>query len=223
MPDIEILLPAEVLEASRMTEALTHRSVGGRHNERLEFLGDAVLNLVVAASLFESRPDATEGDLSRLRAALVNRQSLSELARHWNLGRRLQLGQGELKSGGSRRESILADALEAVIGAVYVECGFETARRFIVGLFGQQLVDLPDVESLKDPKTRLQEYLQGRSRPIPVYEIVSMTGDAHDRHFRVSCRIADTGICTEGEGASRRIAEQEAARLALEQLMGTRS
>lgn len=218
MPDIGVLLADGTLKQPRFSEALTHRSVGGRHNERLEFLGDAVLNLVVAACLFERLPAATEGDLSRMRAALVNRQTLSMLAREWNLGRRVHLGQGEIKSGGSRRESILADALEAIIGAVYLEGGYDAARHFITELYGERLLDLPDAESLKDPKTRLQEYLQGRSRPLPVYEIVATSGEAHNRSFRASCRVPDTDLETVGEGSSRRIAEQEAARRALEHL-----
>ena len=218
MPDIGALLPAGVGDSILLTEALTHRSHGGRHNERLEFLGDAVLSLVVASVTYERLPDATEGDLSRLRAALVNRQSLSQLARSVNIGERLQLGQGELKSGGVRRESTLADALEAVIGAVYLECGFDVVRDFIVNLYGDLLVDLPESESLKDPKTRLQEFLQGRARPLPVYEIVEETGEAHSRHFLTRCRIVDTGIETTGEGVSRRIAEQEAAEKALARL-----
>jgi len=194
-----------------LAEALTHRSVLGPNNERLEFLGDSILNFVIADELFRRRPQETEGVLSRLRATLVNRPSLAELARELNLGDYLRLGGGELKSGGHRRDSILADALEAVFGAVYLDAGFETCRRLILRLYRERLDTLPDAEALKDPKTRLQEYLQGARRPLPVYEVLDVSGKAHDQVFRVQCRVDEVETVTEGVAGSRRQAEQQAA------------
>ena len=201
-----------------LEQAVTHRSAGDLHNERLEFLGDGILNFVVAAALYELRPDAPEGELSRLRASLVNRQSLAQLARGLELGPSLRLGAGELKSGGERRDSILADALEAVLGAVYLDAGFDTARRVVLALYRQRLGQLPDSEQLKDPKTRLQEVLQGIGRPLPEYTVVAQSGEPHERSFRVQCRVLDSGTCTEGQARSRRRAEQRAAERMLARL-----
>ena len=197
-------------------EALTHRSAVGRNNERLEFLGDSLLNTVIAAELFREYPQTSEGGLSRLRASLVNRDTLAELARKLELGEHLRLGGGELKSGGFRRASILADALEALFGAVYLDSDFETCRRVILRLYSEALAQLPEVEELTDSKTRLQEYLQARQRARPVYTILEVAGEAHAQTFTVECCVDD--IHTVATGASRRQAEQEAARKALELL-----
>jgi ribonuclease-3 len=194
-----------------LAEALTHRSAQGRNNERLEFLGDSVLNFVVADELFHLCPQETEGDLSRLRASLVNRPSLAELARDLRLGEHLRLGSGELKSGGHRRDSILADTLEAVLGAVHLDGGFEACRGLIQRLYRGRLGRLPSVSELKDAKTRLQEYLQGQRRSLPTYTVQAVTGKAHDQLFRVQCLVEDVDATTEGEAGSRRQAEQLAA------------
>lgn len=191
--------------------ALTHRSAAGPNNERLEFLGDAVLNLLVAQRLYEVFPQAAEGDLSRLRARVVSREPLAEVASSLQLGETLQLGSGELVSGGFRRQSILADALEALCGAVYLDGGIEAAEPVIARLFGARIAALPQVEALKDPKTRLQEYLQSRSLPLPRYAILSIEGEQHAQTFEVSCEVPDLGRRVRGRGSSRRRAEQEAA------------
>ncbi len=202
-----------------LRQALTHRSFGTPHNERLEFLGDGVLNCVVAALLFERFPRLSEGHLSRLRASLVNQDTLSRLAGELALGDHLRLGEGELKSGGFRRPSILADALEAIFGAVYLDAGFDAAA-CLIGRVYRPLLDGLDPKALgKDPKTLLQEYLQGKRLPLPAYTVVDVSGEAHEQHFRVECIIADFEIRTEGAGASRRAAEQEAARAAYELAM----
>jgi ribonuclease III len=214
------LLPASLRESALLEEALTHRSAGTRNNERLEYLGDAVLGLVVAEQLYLNRPDASEGDLSRLRSALVDKDSLAAIGRDWGLEGRISLGQGELKSGGARRRSILADAVEAVIGAVYLHSGFEAARDFVLRLYRQRLDDLPSADALKDPKTRLQEWLQARNHALPVYEVASVSGKAHAQHFRAVCRIDSAALEVHGEGSSRRRAEQVAAEKALERLAG---
>ena len=195
----------------QLQEALTHRSAGAQHNERLEFLGDAILNFVIADEVFHRRPKDSEGSLSRLRASLVNRSSLAAIARDLDLGQHLRLGGGELKSGGHRRDSILADALEAVFGAVYRDSDFETARRVISRLYEGRLASLPEKVVLKDPKTRLQEVLQSTRRPLPGYQVVDVRGRAHHQRFRVECRLQDSDQVTFGEAGSRRHAEQRAA------------
>ena len=197
--------------------ALTHRSAAGANNERLEFLGDSILNFVIAEALFEHYPKAKEGELSRLRASLVKGDTLADAARAIELGDYLNLGSGELKSGGFRRDSILADALEALLAAVYLDSDFATCRALIRRLFGQQLAALPAADQLKDPKTRLQEALQARQQALPVYDVLAVSGEPHDQKFTVRCTI-DNGLVTVAEGASRRKAEQEAARQALRQL-----
>lgn len=200
-----------------LRQALTHRSFGTPHNERLEFLGDGVLNCVIAALLYQRFPNLPEGHLSRLRAALVNQDTLSRLANDLALGDHLQLGEGEMKSGGFRRPSILADALEAILGAVYLDGGFDAAASLVAHIY-QSLLDGLDPKALgKDPKTLLQEYLQSRRLPLPQYQVVSVQGEAHDQHFEVECVVPELSIRTTGEGASRRAAEQEAARAAYEQ------
>lgn len=200
-------------------EALTHRSAQGRNNERLEFLGDSALNFVIADELFQRRPNESEGILSRLRASLVNRISLAQLARDLELGDYLRLGSGEIKSGGHRRESILSDTLEAVLGAVYLDGGFEACRSLVLRLYQARLEQLPMAAELKDAKTRLQEYLQGQRQPLPVYEVLEISGKAHDQLFRVECAVAGSGLQTEGEASSRRQAEQIAAEAMLALLM----
>lgn len=197
-----------------LVRALTHRSQRAEHNERLEFLGDSVLNCVVALELFRKFPDLPEGDLSRLRASLVSQPALAAIARRINLGRELALGEGELKSGGNDRSSILADALEAVIGAAFLDGGFDSAVNVVRTLFGDALTAVDPGAAGKDPKTLLQEFLQGRHIALPQYTVVATQGVAHDQRFRVECQIAALSICSVGEGASRRAAEQNAARAA---------
>lgn len=198
--------------------ALTHRSASGPHNERLEFLGDAVLGLVIAEAVYLARPDAHEGDLSRLRASLVRKQTLAEIARELGIGPYIQLGPGEMKTGGHRRESILADATEALIGAVYLDAGFGASRDMVLRLYSTRLRALPSADELKDPKTRLQEWLQGQGRALPEYVILDITGEAHRQEFTVACRLPDTGEETRSAGRSRRKAEQAAATSMLEEL-----
>lgn len=201
-----------------LERALTHRSAGGGHYERLEFLGDALLNFVIGEAAYMGWPKAAEGDLSRWRSSLVCEDTLAELGRRLNLGDQLRLGSGELKSGGFRRESILADALEAVFGAVYLDAGFEPARAVVLRQFQPLLDAPPEPDSLKDSKTRLQEALQAVPRPLPEYVVLSEHGPPHRRVFRVRCRLLDSGLETEAGGSSRKQAEQDAARLMLEKL-----
>ena len=200
--------------------ALRHRSAGGTHNERLEFLGDALLTFVVAELLFSEFAAATEGDLSRYRASLVSGEALADLAEGLGIGEQLLLGSGELKSGGFRRRSILADALEALLGAIYVDGGFEPARAVVERLLRPRLAALPAAPALKDPKTRLQEWLQGRNLPLARYGVESVSGEPHEQQFRVACEIPELGVLTHGEGSSRRRAEQAAAERALERVGG---
>ena len=195
--------------------ALTHRSLGGCNNERLEFLGDSILNFVAAEMLFQHFPQAREGQLSRLRARLVKGVTLAELAKGFELGEYLRLGSGELKSGGFRRESILADALEALIGAIYLDTGMDAARERVLAWLTTELDSLTLVDTNKDPKTRLQEFLQSRGCELPRYEVVDIQGEPHCRTFVVECQITLLNDKTLGQGASRRIAEQVAAAAAL--------
>ncbi len=201
--------------------AVRHRSAGNRNNERLEFLGDAILNLVIAERLYALHTEASEGELSRWRASLVREESLAAVARSLDLGDYLVLGSGELKSGGFRRDSILADALEATIGAVYLDQGFAAAQSVLDRLFAPLLASLPDAASLKDPKTRLQEWLQGARRDLPGYEVTGAWGQAHQQVFEVTCRLPDQTVVTIGRGSSRRKAEQAAAERMLAQLTGS--
>lgn len=200
-----------------LQQALTHRSAPGASNERLEFLGDAVLDIVISEVLFHSLPDAPEGDLSRLRASLVRDTSLAGVAAELGIGEQLILGSGERKTGGHRRQSILADALEALFGAVYLDSDFDTAAELIRGIFRDKLQELPHADDLRDPKTRLQEWLQARGASPPDYELVDVTGKAHQQHFEVRCLVPDREPAP-GEGRSRRIAEQQAARRMLARL-----
>jgi ribonuclease-3 len=191
--------------------ALTHRSHGAMHNERLEFIGDAVLNCVVAAVLFERFPAIPEGELTRVRASLVNRDTLARLARGLALGEEILLGGGEVRSGGEDRPSILANALEAIIGAVFVDAGFDAARTVIERIYTAEFANLDPTTLGKDPKTRLQEWLQARRIAVPEYAVTSIAGEAHAQTFTIECRIAAMGVATEGTGTSRRAAEQVAA------------
>jgi len=195
--------------------ALTHRSFGVSNNERLEFVGDAVLNCVVAASLYQRFPALAEGDLSRARAALVNQDMLARVARGAGLGNEIRLGEGEHKTGGAARPSILADALEAVFGAVFIDGGYDAARAVIQACYGDVLARADPASLGKDPKTRLQEYLQARRMSVPAYVVVSTTGEAHAQVFDVECRVAPMKIVATGRGGSRRAAEQAAAEAAL--------
>jgi len=203
-----------------LEQALTHRSAAGVNNERLEFLGDGILNFVMADELYRRRPDCPEGDLSRLRASLVNQSSLARVARDLELGRFLRLGTGELKSGGHRRESILSDGLEALFGAIFLDSDFERAKGIIIACFGERLTHLPDVDELKDPKTRLQEYLQSGRLPLPSYQVLDVTGKAHNQTFSVECRIEGVSGTSVGTARSRRQAEQRAAEAMLARLRG---
>lgn len=205
-------------DAGLLEQALTHRSVGSRNNERLEFLGDAVLSFIISGELFRRFTKMDEGRLSRLRAALVKGETLAKLARTLELGEYLRLGSGEMKTGGHRRESILADALEAVIGAVYLDSGVEAVGELVLRLFAERLEAASPETNLKDPKTRLQEYLQSRRLPLPVYSVLSVEGEPHDQTFEISCRIEGLAKETRGVGSSRRRAEQAAAQQALEKI-----
>jgi ribonuclease-3 len=204
-------------ERSWLDTALTHRSVGTPNNERLEFLGDALLNFIIADELFKRFPQASEGQLSRLRANLVKGESLAVIARGLNLGESLNLGSGELKTGGHRRASILAGAMEAVIGAVYRDGGMKACRRIVTTVFKDRLENISPSQNLKDPKTRLQELLQAQRRPVPTYHVASVEGQAHTQLFHVEC-VYDGDATTVGEGSTRRKAEQDAAQKALDRL-----
>lgn len=194
--------------------ALTHRSFGTPHNERLEFLGDSLLNCVVADLLYSRYPELSEGDLSRLRANLVRQDSLHSIAVRLNLGDDLKLGDGEKKSGGHARPSILADATEALFGAVYLDAGFARVHQVIAGLYAPLIEAIDLSRAIKDAKTRLQEYLQARKQPLPVYAVIATAGEAHAQEFEVACELV-SGLRRSGRGSSRRIAEQQAAEAVL--------
>jgi ribonuclease-3 len=202
--------------SSYLETALTHRSANKNHYERMEFLGDAVLNLVISSELYDQFPQASEGELSRLRAHLVKGESLSKIASDLCLGDFLRLGSGELKSGGFRRKSILADVLESIIGAIYLDAGFAAAQEFILRVFADRLTSVGDIKELKDPKTRLQEYLQANALALPTYEVVKTIGQAHNQTFEVSCTVSFLDTPVIGSGSSRRKAEQAAAEQVLE-------
>jgi len=201
-----------------LATALTHRSANKQHYERMEFLGDAILNLIITDDLYHRFPNATEGKLSRLRASMVKGETLAQLAKHIELGDFLHLGSGELKSGGFRRDSILADVFESIIGAIYLDAGYVPAKQFVLATFKERLEKIDINVDLKDPKTRLQELLQAKGCDLPVYEILSTTGQAHNQMFKVSCQVALSDSPAEGSGNSRRKAEQEAAKQMLEKL-----
>lgn len=208
----------EPREVSVFAAALTHRSAAGPNNERLEFLGDAVLNLLIAEHLYRAFPEATEGDLSRLRARVVSSEPLAEIAAELGLGEVLLLGSGELKTGGFRRQSILADAFEAVCGALFLDGGLGAARVVVTRLFEPRIAKLPAPDALKDAKTRLQEYLQSEGLALPRYEVERTEGEAHAQTFWVSCEVPRLGLREVGSGSSRRRAEQEAAECILRQI-----
>ena len=206
-------------DQAMLVRALTHRSAGSRHNERLEFLGDSLLSMVIADALFHRFPKVNEGDMSRMRATLVREKTLAELAREFELGEYLILGPGELKSGGFRRESILADAVEAIIGAVYLDANIEQMQTMMLGWYEERLEAIqPGIEQ-KDPKTRLQELLQGKRKPLPTYTVEQVIGEAHNQKFTVHCQIEGMAQPVIGIGTSRRKAEQSAAEHALEILL----
>lgn len=204
-------LAYEFKDAGLLERALTHRSAAGNSNERLEFLGDSVLQLVISELVYRDKPDASEGRLSRLRSSLVKDSTLSKVATDIGLGEHLVLGSGEKKTGGHRRASILADALEAIFGAVYLDAGFEAARAIIERAYGDRLDALPEKGELRDPKSRLQEYLQARQLALPTYAMENVSGKAHKQTFEVSCGIEALELRTTGVGSTRREAEQRAA------------
>lgn len=208
----------EFSDPELLQRALTHRSHGSGHYERLEFLGDSLLNFVAAEILFENRPHATEGDLSRLRSRLVRDVTLAEIASELGLGEHLRLGMGEMKSGGFLRESILADVLEAIFGAIYIDGGFQAARRVVRDLLQLRESELPDADRLKDPKTRLQELLQGHGHELPEYKVIAESGADHAKQFQVECRVGSLHPAVRAQAASRRKAEQAAARIMHRQL-----
>ncbi len=211
-------LSIEFVREDLLQSALTHRSAGSDNNERLEFLGDAILGFVVASRIYTAKKNATEGDMSRIRAALVRKETLADVAQEWDIGSYLRLGSGELKSGGFRRASILADSVEALIGAVYIDQGLPVAEQLIERLFGERLTMLAATAVVKDAKSRLQEYVQSIGAALPSYKIVSEIGPAHQRWFEMECSLPAQDVVVTGSGTSRRIAEQAAAALALEQL-----
>lgn len=204
-----------------LRQALTHRSHSSPHNERLEFLGDSVLNCVVATLLYRRFPSLKEGELSRLRANLVRQESLADIATGLSLGNELRLGEGELKSGGFRRPSILADALEAIFGAIYLDADFHTVERVIEHLYRARIEKIDPRDASKDAKTALQELLQARRLPVPHYSLLATHGDAHAQEFEVLCAVPEINLEVFGTGISRRGAEQQAAQAALEKLRGT--
>ncbi len=219
LPRLQKKLGHEFSDIGLVELALTHRSYGSRNNERLEFLGDSIVNFVIAEALYERFPEAREGQLSRLRARMVRGVTLAELGKEFGLGDFLKLGSGELKSGGFRRESILADAVEAIIGAIYLDAGMAVCHERIRDWFASRLDQLTTTdEQNKDPKTRLQEYLQARQQSLPNYQVTDIRGEAHDQHFTVLCTLESLSEPSMGEGSSRRGAEQQAARNALKLL-----
>jgi ribonuclease-3 len=203
-------------DSGLLRRALTHRSYGVPHNERLEFLGDSVLNCTIALALYEKFPELPEGELSRLRASLVSQPALAALARELQLGRHLRLGEGEIKSGGAARPSILSDAVEAVLGAILLDGTFESVRTVVGRVFGNTLAAISPATAGKDAKTLLQEWLQGRRQALPHYVVTAIRGEAHEQEFEVECVIAQLNIRCTGRGSSRRRAEQDAARRAFE-------
>ena len=203
-------------------QAVTHKSFSAENYERLEFLGDGLLNGMIGACLFESEPPKDEGAMTRLRASLVREETLAEIAMELKLGDFLRMGSGELKSGSYRRESVLSDCLEALIGATFVDQGYVAAHEFVMNIYSGRLDNLPDAQSLKDAKTQLQEVLQADNYDLPEYNVIDESGPAHKRHFRVSCTQIQLNVATEASGRSRRIAEQSAARKMLRKLEETK-
>ncbi len=222
LADLERRLGHTFADPALARQALTHRSFGTPHNERLEFLGDSLLNCAVATLLYERFPRHPEGDLSRLRAALVNQRSLAEVALQMGLGERMRLGEGELKSGGFRRPSILADALEALLGALFLDAGFDAVHKAVAAMLAERIESAAQKPVDKDPKTALQEHLQGLGLALPRYSVQKTEGEAHEQTFVVECRVDDLGVVASGTGASRRAAEQGAAEGVLGQLEKTK-
>ncbi|MBT41862.1 MAG: ribonuclease III [Idiomarina sp.] len=218
LEQLENVIGYQFEQRELLKQALTHRSAHANHNERLEFLGDSILGVVIAEALFQRFPNVAEGDLSRMRAAIVCGRSLAKLGRKKEVGDYLWLGQGELKSGGYRRESILADAMEAIIGAVYLDSDMATVKTMVLQWFTEQLETIKPGANQKDPKTRLQEWLQARQRPLPEYDVVATQGQAHNQQFTVTCLVEGLDKPLKGSGTSRRKAEQAAATAALEKL-----
>ncbi len=212
------LIGHQFAQPELLTQALTHRSYGPLNNERLEFLGDGVLNFIIAHQLYLRYPSLSEGDLSRLRAYLVKEPTLCEIANRLNLGECLRLGEGELKNAGWRRPSVLADAIEAIVGAVFMDAGFAAAEAVVLRLFESLFAEIDPKAIGKDAKSQLQEHLQGRKMDLPQYKVVDIQGEAHCQIFHVSCEIAKLSIKTQGQGNSRRVAEQQAAQLAFQAL-----
>ncbi|MBW8189578.1 ribonuclease III [Neiella marina] len=215
---LQTIVGHQFAEPSLLEQALTHRSAAAIHNERLEFLGDAVLGVVIAEALYHAFPEQDEGDLSRMRATLVRGQTLAELAQDFGLGDYLKLGPGELKSGGFRRESILADSVEAIIGAVFLDAGIDVAKAMVLSWYQPRLANISPGNNQKDPKTRLQEHLQAHKLALPTYLVTNTTGQAHKQTFTVSCTIEDAEPVI-AQGSSRRKAEQAAAEQVLQRLL----
>ncbi len=218
IPDRAVLCRAlnyQFHQPDLLTEALTHRSKGHRNNERLEFLGDSILNYLITDELYHYFPETSEGEMSRYRASLVRGETLAELARALKLGDYLIMGQGELKSGGYTRDSILANGFEAIVGAIYLDGGLSAVKEFLLPLFQERIAAIPRNAQMKDPKTRLQEHMQGLRMPLPVYDIISVKGEAHNQEFKVQCQIELLAQPVIGTGSSRRRAEQAAAENAL--------
>ena len=215
LSELERKLCHKFTKAALLEQALTHRSFNAGHNERLEFLGDSVLNCSIAAMIFDQFPEMPEGELSRLRANLVNQSVLAAIATELEVGALLRLGDGELKTGGANRPSMLADALEAIVGAVYLDADFAAASNVVRVLFTSRLETSRDSKPLKDAKTGLQEWLQGKHLALPAYRVSRIEGESHRQVFHVECEIASFGVKAEGRGSSRRLAEQDAAAQAL--------
>lgn len=210
------------INEANIVEALTHRSASKQHNERLEFLGDAILGMVIANVLYQRFPTQPEGQLTRMRSSLVKGDTLAEVAREFSLGDLLLLGPGELKSGGFRRDSILADAVEAIIGAIYLESGIDKCEALVLDWFAPRINALDPEAVSKDDKTRLQEYLQANKHPLPLYEVIEIKGKSHDQTFYVECKVVGIEKAVMGKGNSRRRAEQKAAKQAFEKLTNDR-
>jgi ribonuclease-3 len=216
LAQLEQTIGYQFQQQALLQQALTHRSAANLHNERLEFLGDSVLSIIISEALYEGFPAIDEGDLSRMRSTLVCGRSLAKLAQRFELGRHLELGQGELKSGGQRRESILADAVEAILGAMYIDSDLARCREVVLRWYDTELQQIKPGASHKDPKTRLQEQLQGLALDLPVYDVVSIQGQAHNQQFTVQCTVIGLAEPVLGQGTSRRKAEQHAASKALQ-------
>lgn len=217
--DLKQLLDQDFIISDLFLEAVTHRSVGGKNNERLEFLGDSVLDLVIAEHLFVNYSELQEGDLSRARSHLVKKDTLADIAIEFNLGETVILGPGELKSGGQHRSTILANALEAIIGALYLYMGMDKAKGFIFKLFASRLDRLPSTQELKDPKSQLQELLQAKNIPLARYSLINTQGASHAQSFKSLCKIEKLNIITSAWGSSKRKAEQASARKALDKIL----